>query len=205
MRVEIKRLQRRLQVTTIYVTHDQIEAMTLADIIVVLKDGIVAQVGSPIEVFETPSDKFVAGFIGSPQMNFFDGVLARNGDAWRFQNADLAIPVSPGRYRGRLKDGAKVWAGLRAEDIVPVGHGVRPCNFVTIGATVNLAEMLGNETLLFGALGAQNFVSRMQQPRLIEHEEAMQFDLNAERLHLFDYTTEENLIAVTSDKEGVRI
>ena len=71
MRAEIKRLQRRLQVTTIYVTHDQIEAMTLADIIVVMRDGIIEQTGSPVDVFENPANRFVAGFIGSPQMNFF--------------------------------------------------------------------------------------------------------------------------------------
>jgi multiple sugar transport system ATP-binding protein len=203
MRVEIKRLQRRLKATTIYVTHDQIEAMTLADVIVVLKDGEIAQVGSPIEVFETPANKFVAGFIGTPQMNFFEGALSLNDGEWRFENSDLSIPVSAKKYGNRLRNGAKVWAALRAEDIVPVGHGVRPPKFITIGGIVNLAEMLGNETLLFGAIGAQQFVSRMQQPRLIEHEESMQFDLNAERLHLFDYATEENLIADTSEKPGV--
>ena len=172
MRVEIKRLQRRLQTTTIYVTHDQIEAMTLADVIVVLKDGRIAQVGSPIEVFETPADLFVAGFIGTPQMNFFEGALARRGLDWRFENATLSLPVVAARYGDALVEGRRVWAGLRAEDLVPVGHGVRPKNAVTISGTVNLAEMLGSETLLFGVLGTESFVSRMQQPRIIEREEA---------------------------------
>src|SRR6516165_10066725 len=184
--LEIKRLQRRLQTTTIYVTHDQIEAMTLADVIVVLKDGQIAQVGSPIEVFETPADLFVAGFIGTPQMNFFDGALARCGGDWRFENDTLSLPVAAGRYGDALVAGRRVWAGLRAEDFVPVGHGVRPKNAVTISGSVNLAEMLGSETLLFGVLGAESFVSRMQQPRLIEREEAMSFDVNVDRLHLFD-------------------
>ena len=202
MRVEIKRLQRRLQTTTIYVTHDQIEAMTLADVIVVLKDGRIAQVGSPIELYETPADLFVAGFIGTPQMNFFDGALARCGLDWRFESATLSLPVAAARYGDALVEGRRVWAGLRAEDLVPVGHGVRPKNAVTISGTVNLAEMLGSETLLFGVLGTESFVSRMQQPRLIEREEAMSFDVNVDRLHLFDRESEENLVAAASGQSG---
>ena len=202
MRVEIKRLQRRLQTTTVYVTHDQIEAMTLADVIVVLKDGRIAQVGSPIELFETPADFFVAGFIGTPQMNFFDGTLARRGLDWRFENAALSLPVAAARYGDALVEGRRVWAGLRAEDLVPVEHGVRPKNVVTISGTVNLAEMLGSETLLFGVFGTESFVSRMQQPRLIEREEAMSFDVNVDRLHLFDRESEENLVAAASGQSG---
>ena len=202
MRVEIKRLQRRLQTTTVYVTHDQIEAMTLADVIVVLKDGRIAQVGSPIELFETPADLFVAGFIGTPQMNFFDGALARRGLDWRFENTTLSLPVAAARYGDALVEGRRVWAGLRAEDLVPVEHGVRPKNVVTISGTVNLAEMLGSETLLFGVLGTESFVSRMQQPRLIEREEAMSFDVNVDRLHLFDRESEENLVAAASGQSG---
>jgi multiple sugar transport system ATP-binding protein len=202
MRVEIKRLQRRLQTTTIYVTHDQIEAMTLADVIVVLKDGRIAQVGSPIELFETPADLFVAGFIGTPQMNFFDGALACRGLDWRFENTTLSLPVAAARYGDALVEGRRVWAGLRAEDLVPVEHGVRPKNAVTIWGNVNLAEMLGSETLLFGVLGTESFVSRMQQPRLIEREEAMSFDVNVDRLHLFDRESEENLVAAASGQSG---
>jgi multiple sugar transport system ATP-binding protein len=198
MRVEIKRLQRSLRTTTVYVTHDQIEAMTLADVIVVLKDGRVAQVGSPIEVFETPADLFVAGFIGAPQMNFFDGALARRGAEWRFENVNLSLPLPAARFGAALAEGRRVWAGLRAEDLVPVGHGVRPKNAATVAATVNLAEMLGSETLLFGAIGGENFVSRMQQPRLVEREETMSFDVNLDRLHLFDRESETNLIAAQS-------
>jgi ABC-type sugar transport system ATPase subunit len=194
MRVEIKRLQRRLQVTTIYVTHDQVEAMTLADVIVVLADGDVAQVGTPLEVFERPADRFVAGFIGTPQMNFFDGILQRDGPDWRFASKRVNLPVAAERYGDRLVEGRRVVAGVRAEDIVPAGHGLRPSRAVTISGIVSLSEMLGNETLLFGALGAQTFVSRMQQPRLIERDEEMSFDVNVDRLHLFDSETEENLI-----------
>jgi|SRR5579872_2442936 multiple sugar transport system ATP-binding protein len=194
MRVEIKRLQRQLQATTIYVTHDQIEAMTLADLIVVMKDGEVAQAGSPIDLFERPANKFVAGFIGTPQMSFFAGEFACADGEWLFVNEALRIPILKERYEGQLSQGRKVWAGLRPEDIVPVGHGVQPRRYVAARGTVTLTEMLGNETILFGSFGSLTFVSRMQQPRVMATEETMEFHLNQERLHLFDYEVENNLI-----------
>ena len=153
-------------------------------------------------MFETPADLFVAGFMGTPQMNFFDGALARRGSDWSFENTIISLPVAAARYRDALVEGRRVWAGIRAEDLVPVGRGVRPKNAVTISGTVNLSEMLGSETLLFGVLGTESFVSRMQQPRLIEREEAMSFDVNVDRLHLFDRESEENLIAAASGQSG---
>ncbi|MBL0371563.1 sn-glycerol-3-phosphate ABC transporter ATP-binding protein UgpC [Rhizobium sp. KVB221] len=196
MRIEIKRLQRRLQVTTIYVTHDQIEAMTLADLIVVMKDGYIAQAGSPIEVFERPANRFVAGFIGSPQMNFFEGRLSCKGDQWSFMSKELHIPIQAERYGNNISDGQAVWLGLRAEDIVPVGFGVVPRNLIGAKGTISLTEMLGNETLLFGAIGGAEFVSRMQQPRLVDQDEEMDFHINVDRLHLFDFENEENLLEI---------
>ena len=193
MRVEIKRLQRQLGVTTIYVTHDQIEAMTLADKIVVMHDGEIAQAGTTLEVFEHPRSKFVAGFIGSPQMNFFEGSLARRGEEWRFRGSGLDMPVDTGRFGPELADGRPVLAGLRSEDIVPVGHGVQPRDFVEVEGVIGLVEMLGNENLLFGTLGPNQFVSRMQQPRLVEQNERMLFHINTDRLHLFDRETELSL------------
>ena len=92
MRAEIKRLQRRLQVTTIYVTHDQVEAMTLADVIVVMRDGIIEQTGTPLEVFEEPANLFVAGFIGSPQMNFFEGVAEAADGETVFSGEHFRLP-----------------------------------------------------------------------------------------------------------------
>jgi multiple sugar transport system ATP-binding protein len=191
MRVEIKRLQHRLKVTTIYVTHDQVEAMTLADVIVVMKDGVIAQTGSPLEVFEHPADRFVAGFIGTPQMNFVDGVLRPDG-GWRFEGAGLSLPLEPSRFAG-MENGRPVTLGLRPEDIVPEGHGLRPPGDVTLTATVTLSEMLGNETLLFAEGGQASFVSRMQQPRPVADGERMTFHVNARRCHLFDATTGKTL------------
>lgn len=194
MRVEIKRLQRALGVTTIYVTHDQVEAMTLADKIVVMHDGEIAQAGSTLDVFENPRNKFVAGFIGSPQMSFFDGVINKRDDQWSFTYEDLNIPLSASKFGAELVEGRTVWGGLRSEDIVPTGHGLQPENQVSVEGKVTLTEMLGNENLLFGTLGSNQFVSRMQQPRLVQQNEQMTFHINVDRLHLFDRETELNLL-----------
>ena len=188
MRVEIKRLQRRLQVTTVYVTHDQIEAMTLADIIVVMRDGIIEQTGSPLDVFENPANRFVAGFIGSPQMNFFTGVAEAADGAFVFVNAHLRLPIAPARFAG-LTPGMPIVAGFRPEDMVPEGHGMNPQQAVEISANVDFTEMLGNETLLFSTIGDVEFISRMQQPRMVEPDETLTFRFNLERMHLFDAQT----------------
>mgnify|MGYP000644939725 CR=1 FL=1 len=193
MRVEIKKLQQRLGVTTIYVTHDQIEAMTLADIIVVMKDGEIAQQGPPLEVFERPSNKFVAGFIGTPQMNFFDGVLEGEGSDLAVVSGSLRISVPNARFDNSIKAGQKVIAGLRAEDVVPSGHGLYPSDAMTVEAKVTLSEILGNETLLFADADGTSFVARMQQPRAVGNGEVLKFHINNERLHLFDFETERSL------------
>lgn len=194
MRVEIKRLQHRLKVTTIYVTHDQVEAMTLADRIVVMKDGVIAQSGSPLDVFEKPADRFVAGFIGTPQMNFVDGALRQSADGWLFEGGGLALPLDPARFSGMAAD-RPVTLGLRPEDIVPDGHGLRPPGEVRLEATVTLSEMLGNETLLFAETAGTAFVARMQQPRIVADGERLSFHVNAGRCHLFDARTETSLAA----------
>ena len=186
MRVEIKRLQHRLRVTTIYVTHDQVEAMTLADIMVVMKDGEIAQAGSPLEVFERPANRFVAGFIGTPQMNFVEGVIRDGG----FHSADLTLPLDPIRFA--LEEGRPVTLGLRPEDIVPEGHGRQP-DGPELTATVTLTESLGNETLLFAEAGQTPFVARMQQPRPVADGERLRFHINAARCHLFDSNTGKTL------------
>src|SRR5579872_789898 len=122
MRVEIKRLQRQLQATTIYVTHDQIEAMTLADLIVVMKDGEVAQAGSPIDLFERPANKFVAGFIGTPQMSLIEGKIARtNGAAsivlQRDGDQPIVLPAPSSANEDKLHDGGSVIFGIRPEAV----------------------------------------------------------------------------------------
>jgi multiple sugar transport system ATP-binding protein len=193
MRVEIKRLQHRLGVTTIYVTHDQIEAMTLADVIVVMKDGEIAQKGSPLDVFENPASKFVASFIGTPQMNFIDGVVEADGDRLALAAGELRIPIDAARFGHALEPGRPVIGGLRPEDIIPDGHGLQPKNGIPLQAEISLSEPLGNESLLFGHSDAFEFVARMQQPRIVNDGEKLPFQINAAKLHLFDAETETSL------------
>ncbi len=193
MRVEIKKLQRRLQVTTIYVTHDQVEAMTLADIMVVMRDGVIEQSGSPIDVFERPANKFVAGFIGSPQMNFVEGIVEISNEKPVFKSAAFSFDISKRHFGNEWKGGEELIAGFRPEDIVPDEHGVRPKQSVLVSAKISFTEMLGNETLLFSEIGGVEFVSRMSQPRLIQPDETFKFRFNVERVHLFDRDTGNSL------------
>ena len=193
MRAEIKRLQRRLQVTTIYVTHDQVEAMTLADIIVVMRDGIIEQTGTPLEVFENPANLFVAGFIGSPQMNFFEGVAETSGSETLFRGEHFRLPLTRARLGALPAAGERIVAGFRPEDIVPEGHGMAPRNGFAFRSRIEFTEMLGNETLLFSSIGGDEFISRMHQPRPVEPDESLAFRLNLERMHLFDAETGQSI------------
>ena len=187
MRVEIKRLQRRLGVTTVYVTHDQVEAMTMADIVVVMREGRIEQSGSPIDVFENPANRFVAGFIGTPQMNFFDAEMGANGSLTVI-GTDLTMDVPADRF-STVAAGQKVTVGFRSEDISPVGHGLPTQSSKVVSTPVEFSEMLGNETLIFSSVGGVEFVSRMQRPREVVAGETMQFEFYLDRMHLFDAET----------------
>jgi multiple sugar transport system ATP-binding protein len=195
MRIEIKRLQKSLNVTTIYVTHDQIEAMTLADRIVVMKDGLIAQVGAPTELYDDPSDQFVAGFIGAPAMNFFPGTIeAATDGALEFSSDAFAAPLVPGRFEG-VAVGMPVIAGLRPDDVVPVGHGISPARPVAAEGIVILAEMLGGESQILVRLGMMEAIAKMAQPRPVSTDERLPLSLNIDKLHLFDASTSRSLRA----------
>jgi multiple sugar transport system ATP-binding protein len=195
MRIEIKRLQKSLNVTTIYVTHDQVEAMTLADRIVVMRDGLIAQVGTPIELYDDPSDLFVAGFIGAPAMNFFPGAIEPAADgALAFNSGAFAAPIVAGRFEG-LAAGMPVVAGLRPDDVVPVGHGISPARAVAADGIVILSEMLGGESQILVRLGTMEVIAKMAQPRPVSTDERLPLSLNIEKLHLFDTSTGRSLRA----------
>lgn len=189
MRIEIKKLQRRLQVTTIYVTHDQVEAMTLADVIVVMRDGVIEQSGTPMQIFENPANQFVAGFIGTPQMNFFAGSVSVSRGVASFVGDGFRIPISKSRFGNSFEEGQKLIAGFRPEDIVPHAHGTAPEQSSEFTSSVSFTEMLGNETLLFSTFGGAEFVSRMAQPRFVAQDETMKFGFNVEKMHLFNRDT----------------
>ena len=183
MRTEIKQLHARLGATVVYVTHDQVEAMTLADRIVIMKDGNIEQVGTPDEVFNQPASQFVAGFIGSPPMNMAEAVTTATG--LRFADG-FELPMPPGFT---IAEGRKVVFGLRPDDLYPEGHGIHSEGghaVTTLDLTVDLSEPLGNETLLFTTLAGQRFTGRMLNPRRVTPGEVLSFHLDLSNAHLFD-------------------
>ncbi|WP_380054051.1 ABC transporter ATP-binding protein [Falsihalocynthiibacter sp. SS001] len=186
MRVEIKRIQQRLGATTIYVTHDQVEAMTLADQIVVMDGGSIAQVGTPLELYNSPANKFVAGFIGSPKMTFIEGEISDG----HFNSGDLKFPL--GSRAAHVRPGP-VSVGLRAENIQPVGHGMPFAEAHEVKARVSLTEMLGNETLIFCQIGKTELIARMYDPRSVQVGEEITCLFDLSKVHFFDPATGKRL------------
>ncbi|KRB59478.1 sugar ABC transporter ATP-binding protein [Rhizobium sp. Root708] len=185
MRVEIKKLHAKVKSTVIYVTHDQVEAMTLADRIVIMRDGRIEQVGTPEDVFQRPQSKFVAGFIGSPPMNLKDAEIADRQVV--FENGDR-LPI-PARFRDRVSVGQKITFGLRPDDLYPTGHGLHSGHEADVHSQdlpVTLTEPLGNETLVFSDFGNAEWVGRMLNPRPLRPGERVNFCFDLAQAHLFD-------------------
>ncbi|MDG4719787.1 MULTISPECIES: ABC transporter ATP-binding protein [Thalassospira] len=184
MRVEIKKLHQKLKSTIIYVTHDQVEAMTLADRIVIMRDGHIEQVGTPLDVFENPVNTFVGTFIGSPPMNLLDGVV--KGFELEFAGG-TRLPVPPGYA---TQDGQAVTFGVRADNIMPVGHALpRGEHMAEVEMAVDLTEPLGTETLLFATLAGTEVQAKMLNPRPVQSGERMTFQIMLDKCHLFDAET----------------
>jgi multiple sugar transport system ATP-binding protein len=189
MRVELKRLHDRLETTAIYVTHDQVEAMTLGDRVVVMKDGWIQQVGEPLELYGKPANRFVAGFIGSPSMNFVEMTVAdANGALWA-DTPGLRVKVPPA-IAGRLGPykGQRVTLGIRPEDLrVATGSDAADYSFDT---AVEVVEPLGSEILLDVRAGTNVIVARVEPTVRVKHHDKMRLALHPERVHFFDNKTE---------------
>ncbi|MBI5067717.1 MAG: sn-glycerol-3-phosphate ABC transporter ATP-binding protein UgpC [Deltaproteobacteria bacterium] len=191
MRAEIKKLQARLQVTSIYVTHDQVEAMTMGHRIAVLHAGTLQQVGTPLEVYERPANLFVAAFIGTPPMNFVEARVAGAGET--LQAGSFALPV-PARLRAALRgrDGARVVVGIRPENAVPAGRAPRgPCH--RIDTTVEIAEPLGDEVVVHARAGEDALVFKQDPHRPAAIGSTLAVDLELDALHFFDAETQRRL------------
>jgi multiple sugar transport system ATP-binding protein len=189
MRVELKKLHNRLSTTAIYVTHDQVEAMTLGDRVVVMKDGVVQQVGEPLELYNAPVNRFVAGFIGSPAMNFAAVRVSGAKDALRADNAGFGIEV-PAEIASRLARYADrdVTIGIRPEDLhLANGSDVAGLCF---DAVVEVVEKLGSEILLDVQVGDQTMVAAVEPTVRAKHGDKLRFALRPDRLHFFDTTSE---------------
>ena len=192
MRTEIAKLHQRLQATMIYVTHDQIEAMTMGDRIVVMNDGIVQQNDAPLVLYNEPVNLFVAGFLGSPPMNFVNGTLNQTGETIRFceiegGTIEARFPMAQ-RPAAREFIGKTVILGIRPEDIEVAKFSRKEGEATTsFPAIVDIVEPMGAETNLYLQTGAHTLVCRSQG--VLDHREAghrLQFEMNLNKAHLFD-------------------
>jgi multiple sugar transport system ATP-binding protein len=189
MRVELKKLHQRLGTTAIYVTHDQVEAMTLGDRVVVMRDGWVQQVGDPMELYNEPANRFVAGFIGSPAMNFAKVRIAgENGGIWaEGDGIRLKVPAHMSNRVGGHA-GKEVTLGIRPEDL-RVARDSDPAE-MNIGAVVEVVERLGSEILLDVAVGPATMVASVEPTVTAKVHEKLRLAVNPQRLHFFDSETE---------------
>ena len=186
LRVELKQLHRQLKNTMIYVTHDQVEAMTLADRIAIMRDGAIQQLDSPGEIYNRPVNRYVADFIGSPAMNFLNGKVGSNG----LTIGDATLPVKGYNAQGKLPNG-KVIVGVRPEHVA-TGNDVADAAYRT-KVRADLLEPMGADTLVWTKFAGHELRFRMDgQVRLFEGQD-VEIGLSAESLHLFDSTTEDRL------------
>jgi len=189
MRVELKRLHERLETTAIYVTHDQVEAMTLGSRVVVMKDGWVQQVGEPMEIYSRPQNRFVAGFIGSPSMNFIPTTISESNGALYAEAGGLKMKV-PGERGARMGayKGQIVTLGIRPEDL-RVASGADSPDYA-FDAVVDVVEPLGSEILLDVTLAGQSVVSRVEPSVRARPHEKIRLAFVPDRIHFFDTKTE---------------
>jgi multiple sugar transport system ATP-binding protein len=183
MRIEIARLHQSLKTTTVYVTHDQLEAMTLADRIVLLKDGVIAQIGSPAEIYRRPGNLFVAGFIGTPNMNFVDVTVVHARDNWTLTGAGTVLSINGSDFH--LQHGDRAVLGIRPPDLKTANAGATNI----LQGTADLIEFHGNDALVtFGSGGKEisALVPARECPALLA---PVRYTFDEESIHLFDATT----------------
>ena len=195
MRTEIKKLHQRLQATIVYVTHDQTEALTMGDRIVVVKDGVIQQVADPITLYDRPTNKFVAGFIGSPPMNFLTGVISRINDKFYFQNGPFKVRISDAQLPKLTPYlNKEVVFGIRSEDIYDKLFASEASPENTVRATCEVVEPMGAEAYLYLRCGANTFIARVSghvRPG-VNQDLDLVFDVN--KAHFFDKNTEKAIL-----------
>ena len=193
MRTEIKKLHQKLKTTIIYVTHDQVEAMTLADRIIIMKDGYIEQIGSPIEVFSKPANVFVATFIGSPPMNIFSAEIINSNNNIKIKLDDNLYFDCTEDQKNKLQNKKNIFLGIRAEDIMPVDNNTNT-NFWSFKRNVDIVEPLGTETQLFITINDKEIISRMYNPYEVNVGDELTFQVDPSKVHFFDKETEKAII-----------
>lgn len=189
MRAEITKLHQRLQTTTIYVTHDQTEAMTMATRIVVMKDGVIQQVGAPKDVYDQPDNIFVGGFIGSPAMNFLN-VKLEDGYAILGEHK---IKIPEGKMKMLRENGyvnKDVVLGIRPEDLHDEPVFIESSHETTFEATIDVAELMGAESYLYSSIDGQDFVARVDSRNEIKNGQKLTLAVDMNKAHFFDVDTE---------------
>jgi multiple sugar transport system ATP-binding protein len=195
MRAEISKLHRRLGATIIYVTHDQVEAMTMADRIFIMNKGVLQQSGTPMEVYSKPANRFVAGFVGSPAMNFIDATAAA-ADGGLFIDAGSFRVEVPESFRAPLSPyaGRRITFGVRPEDVAP--HAIAaPENGSTLSARAEVVETLGAEMFAHLTCGMHSIVARMDMPEEpLRVGDTLKVDLRMAKTHVFDAETSQTIV-----------
>ncbi|MBA2174586.1 sn-glycerol-3-phosphate ABC transporter ATP-binding protein UgpC [Halobacillus locisalis] len=192
MRAEIQKLHQRLQTTTIYVTHDQTEAMTMATRLVVMKDGIIQQVGAPKDVYDKPENIFVGGFIGSPAMNFLNGTLGEG----HIELGDIKIAVPEGKMKPLREQnyiGKDVVLGVRPEDMHDEPVFIDANQDKKIVADIEVAELMGSESYLYSKLNDQEFIARVDSRSDIKGGEQIELAIDMNKVHFFDKDSEQRI------------
>lgn len=192
MRSEITKLHHRLQTTTIYVTHDQTEAMTMASRIVVMKDGVIQQVGTPKEVYDKPENVFVGGFIGSPAMNFANGKV----EDGHFILGSKKINIPEGKMK-QLREqgyiGKEVILGIRPEDLHDEPVFLNASEGTILDLQIEVAELLGAESMLYTNFEGHQFIARLDARSNFSHGQTIKLALDMNKVHFFDKETEERI------------
>ena len=194
MRTEISKLHQRLETTMIYVTHDQVEAMTMGDRIVVMRDGLVQQIDTPLALYNHPKNKFVAGFIGSPSMNFVDGRVVQENGLW-FDEGGFRVPIPPEKQEALAASvGRTVTLGSRPEHISLPQGGAASSTAGEVQTVVEVVEPMGSELYLYLRAGNSDLVARVptmgQQPA---EGESLSVLFDMQKAHFFDPDTEETI------------
>jgi len=194
MRAEITRLHRKLATTMIYVTHDQVEAMTMADKIVIMKDGLIHQIDTPLNVYNNPVNLFVAGFIGSPAINQFRGRIEDENNALTFIADSFKVPV-PSQFRDPLKShiGKNVIMGLRPEDIYDAEYDSMAETPVNLTVLCDVVEPMGNEYVVYLSTGESTIIARLDPKKLPQVEQDLKISFDMKKMHFFDPETQDCL------------
>lgn len=191
MRTEISKLHQRLEATIVYVTHDQTEAMTMADKIVVMKDGIVQQIDTPLNLYNRPINKFVAGFIGSPAMNFIEGkLIIDNGLRFVSNKNGLNFCVTDENKNLEKFVSKSVIVGIRPEDFQATSQN---SSFQKVDVLVEVVEPMGNETFIYFIIDGIQCVARISSDIIVRPNQTFTFYLNPSKVHFFDIETENRI------------